>query len=219
MLTIYGVYRSRATRPLWLLGEIGMDFHHVPVIQSYRLDDPLQADAAFNTASEEFLTLNPMGQIPVMEDDGLILTESLGITQHIARKYGGPLGPQTPQEQALIEQWSLFAATGLEAAGLEILYTIRQGRQDTPEGQATIAAATEKLRRPLARLDKYTAAHQWLVGERFTVADLNVAECLRYAQSHSALIAQYPALDSWLKRCQARPAHGAMMAKVAQEPA
>ena len=37
MLTIYGVYRSRASRPLWLLAEIGLPFTHVPVVQSYRL--------------------------------------------------------------------------------------------------------------------------------------------------------------------------------------
>lgn len=45
MITVYGCYRSRASRPLWLLDEIGMDFAHVPVVQAYRLADPAAADA------------------------------------------------------------------------------------------------------------------------------------------------------------------------------
>ena len=91
MLTIYGVYRSRATRPLWLLHELGLAFTHVPVIQAYRLQDPAAADAPFNTTSPEFLKINPFAQIPVMVEDDLVLTESLAIALHIARRHGGAL--------------------------------------------------------------------------------------------------------------------------------
>src|ERR1700712_3979238 len=111
MITLYGVYRSRATRPLWLLAECGVDFTHVPVIQSNRLDQPKAADAPYNTASPHFLAINPIGQIPVLVEDGLILTESLAITLYIARRFGGDLGPRSDAEAALMEQWALFAAT------------------------------------------------------------------------------------------------------------
>ncbi|MEI2707305.1 MAG: glutathione S-transferase N-terminal domain-containing protein [Ilumatobacteraceae bacterium] len=80
MLTLYGVYRSRASRPLWLLAECGAPFTHVPVIQAYRLPDDRARAAALNTASEEFLAVNPMGQIPALTDGDLLLTESLAIT-------------------------------------------------------------------------------------------------------------------------------------------
>lgn len=219
MLTIYGVYRSRATRPLWLLREIGCEFHHVPVIQSYRLGDPGAADAPFNTASEEFLTLNPLGQIPVMEEDGLILTESLAITQHIARVHGGDLAGTTPAEEALICQWTLLAATGIETPALEIMLALAAGGTDPAEVEATLALSAQKLRRPLARLERHLGAHDWLVGDRFTVADINVAECVRYAQGHPSLLAEFPALGAWLARCQARPAFKGMMEARAAEPA
>lgn len=217
MLTIYGVYRSRATRPLWLLKEIGVPFQHVPVIQAYRLPDPQAADAPFNTRSDEFLTVNPLGQVPVMEEDGLILTESLAITQYLAKVHGGALGPQSPAEDALTDQWTLMAATSVEGPALEIQQTRAQG--DTPEAQAHIQICAEKLRRPFAVLERHLARHDYLVGDRFTVADLNMAECVRYAQGHSALIAEFPRLGAWLGRCQDRPAFKAMMEVREAEPA
>ena len=84
MLTLYGVYRSRASRALWLLNETGTPFVHVPVIQAYRLADPAAPDAPRNTASADFLAVNPMGQIPALTDQGLLLTESLAITLYLA---------------------------------------------------------------------------------------------------------------------------------------
>jgi len=128
MLTLYGVYRSRASRPLWLLAEIGQKFCHIPVVQAYRLADPFAADAPLNTLSPAFLAVSPQSAIPVMEDQGLVLTESLAICTYIARRYGGDLGPQNPSEQAFCDQWALFAATAIDPPGLDILYTYDSGQ-------------------------------------------------------------------------------------------
>jgi glutathione S-transferase len=218
MITLYGVYRSRASRPLWLLAECGVDFTHVPVIQSYRLNQPKAAAAALNTASPEFLAVNPIGQIPALVEDDLVLSESLAITLYIARRHGGPLGPQSDAEAALMEQWALFAATAVEGPALDILNT-QINAADTTEGQAHIAISAEKLRRPLARLQRQLEGADWLVGNRFTVADINTAECLRYAQGHPTLLAEFPAVTAWLTRAQARPAFKAMWEKRSAEPA
>ena len=212
MITLYGVYRSRASRPLWLLAELDLPFTHVPVIQAYRLADAKAADAPLNTASPSFLSVNPQGQIPAYQEGDLVLTESLAITLHIARSHGGALGPASNAEAALMEQWSLFAATSVEGPALEILYIQGDGGDSTPEGQAAIAVNAEKLRRPLARLQAHLAGQDWLVGGRFTAADINTAECLRYAQGHPSLLAEFPAVKAWLERCQSRPAFKAMWA-------
>jgi glutathione S-transferase len=219
MITLYGVYRSRATRPIWILTELNLAFTHIPVIQSYRLAEPKADGAALNTATPAFLAINPSGQIPVYEEDGLILTESLAITLHIARAYGGLLGPQSLAEAAQMEQWSLFAATSVETPALEMMYVQADGGDKTPEGQASIAVNAEKLRRPLTRLEAHLSAHEWLVGARFTAADINTAEVLRYAQGHPTLLAEFPATKTWLERCQARPAFQAMWAARLAEPA
>ena len=219
MLAIYGVYRSRATRPLWLLTEAGKAFTHVPVIQSYRLADPLAADAPLNTLSPAFLEISPQSAVPVLVDGDLVLTESLAITNHLARQYGGDLGPRDASEQAQAEQWALFAGIALDPPGLEIMYTYSDGKAETAEGAAKIAENVEKLNRPLARLETLLSGTDYLMGGRFTVADIMVAECLRYAQSHKPLHASYPKTFAWLDRCQARPAFKSMMQTRLAEPA
>lgn len=219
MATLYGVFRSRASRPIWLLYELGEDFTHVPVIQAYRLPQASAPDAPLNTTSAEFLQVNPIGQIPAYVEGDLTLTESLAITNHIARTRGGALGARTPAEQALIDQWSLLAVTAVETPALEILNVQGAGGDKTPEGQGAIAINAEKLRRPLKRLEAHLAAHSHLVGDRFTVADLNLAECLRYAQGHPSLLAEFPSVKAWLERCQSREAFKRMWAARMAEPA
>jgi glutathione S-transferase len=217
MVTIYGVYRSRATRPLWLLGEIGMKFAHVPVIQAYRLADP-DGHVDMHTASPAYLAINPQGQIPCMIDGALTLTESMAITLYLATQYGGDLGPHDAAETALMAQWALHAVSAVEVPALEIMYAQRDAG-GTPEGEATVAVAAEKLLRPFQRLEGHLAQHPYLVGNRFTVADINTAECVRYAQGHDALMARFPALSTWLARLQSRPAFQAMWEERLAEPA
>lgn len=213
MLTLYGVTRSRATRPLWLLLETGTPHTQVPVLQEYRRTGANAGWAGLTTASPEYLTVNPLGQIPALADGDVVLTESLAITLYLARKYGGALGPQSDVETALMEQWALFAATSIETPALEIYYPIAEGRDSTPEGAALVSVAAEKLRRPFRRLEAHLAAHPWLVGDRFTAADINTAECVRYAQGAKALMAEFPAVTRWLEACQSRPAFQKMWAQ------
>lgn len=212
MLTLYGVARSRATRPLWLLLEAGTPHEQVPVLQEYRRTGANAGWTGLTTASPEFLAINPLGQVPALADGDVVLTESLAITLYLARKYGGALGPQSDVETALMEQWALFAATAIETPALEIYYPIAEGRDSTPEGAALVAVAAEKLRRPFRRLQAHLAAHPYLVGNRFTAADINTAECVRYAQGAKALMAEFPAVTDWLDRCQSRPAFQKMWA-------
>ncbi|NEX48496.1 glutathione S-transferase family protein [Pseudotabrizicola algicola] len=217
MLTIYGVYRSRAIRPLWVLEECEAPFTHVPVIQAYRLTGPAGPGAPLNTAMPEYLAINPLGQVPAMRDGALLLTESLAICLHIARKYGGPLGPASDDEASEMEQWALFAATAVEPAAIEILYTTRDGQAETPTGQGIIRLAAEKLRRPLARLEKHLTSRDWLMN-RFTAADIMVAECLRYGQTYQPLLADHPNTARWLAAAQARPAFQTVWNRRAAEP-
>jgi glutathione S-transferase len=219
MITLYGVYRSRATRPLWLLAEASIPFTHIPVIQGYRLSDPTAADAPLNTLSPSFLAISPQSAVPVMVDGDLVLTESLAITNHLARQYGGDLGPKDANELALAEQWALFGGISIDLPGIDIIFTYADGLAETPDGSAKINAAVGRLARPLQRMESLLTDHDHLMGDRFTVADIMVAECLRYAQTHKPLHAAYPKTFAWLARCQSRPAFTAMMDKRMAEPA
>ena len=219
MITLYGVYRSRATRPLWALHETGMPFDLVPVLQANRVTGGNAGWTGFTTASPEFLAINPQSQIPALADGDVVLTESLAITLYIARKSGSALGPASDLETALMEQWALFAATSVEPPALEIQFTVSAGRSTTTEGVAIMAVAAEKLRRPLGRLQAWLSVHEYLVGDRFTAADINTAECIRYAQGHPTLLSEFPAVAAWLQRCQNRASFQALWAARNLEPA
>jgi glutathione S-transferase len=218
MLKIYGVYRSRASRNLWLADELGLPFEHVPVIQANRLPDPLAPGAQINTRSPSFLAVNPNGQIPVVADGDLVLTQSLGINLYLARKHGGPLAPRDVAEEGQMVQWTLWAAADVEPHSITILYN-RSGKPPAERDEAAAKAAIEALRPRFAVLEQALQASGHLVGGRFTVADINVAEVMRYAQAAPELFAPYPRVSAWIAACQARPAFQRMMAKRNAEPA
>ena len=159
-----------------------------------------------------------MGTIPSIDDDGVIVHESLAINLYLARKYGGDeLGPRDLVEEAAMMQWSLFVATEVETSALKI--SMSAADEQTDEVRAAVAVAARSLKRPFDVLETYLTGKTWMVGDRFTVADINVAEIVRYAQPYAALFEARPALKGWLERAQARPAFKAMWEKRLAEPA
>jgi len=218
MLTIYGVYRSRSARVYWMVEELGIEFQSVPVLQARRLANPLSPDAPINTLSPEFLAINPMALIPAIKDGDLVLNESLAINLYLARKYGGELGGNTVEEDGLMTMWTVWAVSELDGNTGKIVSTYDDGKENTEAGRAVIDVACRTMRRPLSILEKHLDSKDWIVGGRFTVADLNIAEVLRYAQSETALFAAHPNIDAWIKRCQSRPAYLEMQRKRSLEP-
>lgn len=218
MLKIYGLYRSRATRNIWLCDELGVPYELVPVMQAYRLGTPGAEGVAVNTKSPEFLKINPNGHIPSIDDDGLILHESLGINLYLAKKHGGPLAPANLAEDGLMTTWTAWSLTEVEPHSIQVLYH-RVARPEAERDPRIAAAAIEALKAPFAALDKALSGSGYVVGGRFTVADINIAECARYAMAAPELFEVNPNVKAWLAKVQARPAFKAMMARRDLEPA
>ena len=217
MLKLYGIYRSRASRNIWLLDEMGVPFELVPVIQANRLADPNAPGAPLHSRSPGFLAINPNCHVPALDDDGLVLNESLAINLYLARKHGGPLAPKGLAEEGQVLQWTLWAAAEVEPHAIQIHYhrVMKPVAERKPEiAEAAIAA----LRMPLSALDKVLSKADHLVGGRFTVADINVAEVVRYMAAAPELMDSAPHVKAWLARCHARPAFKAMWAKRDAEP-
>jgi len=205
MLTIYGVHRSRASRNIWLAHELGLPFRLEPVMQHYRLKEPIPADVV-HTRSSAFLKVNPNGHVPSIDDGGLVLHESLAINLYLAKKHGGPLAPKDAAEDGQMTMWALWAVTEVEPHALAVL------QNGAPK------AAVDALRAPFGVLDA-AVGDGHLVGGRFTVADINVAEVVRYAQGATELFDAYPKVKAWLAACQARPAFRKMWEGRESEPA
>ena len=194
-LKIYGVARSRAARVLWMAKELGLDYEHMKV-----------DFAAGETRRPAHLALNPNGHVPVIDDDGFILWESMAINLYFAKKYGaGGLYPSRLEDEARAWQWSLWGMTEVERP----LLTAMMNRAIFPENQRDAAAAdaAEKtLAQPLGVLEGVLGRSPYLLGEHFTVADLNVASILVWARPAQIDMSAFPKVAEWLRICAERPA-------------
>jgi glutathione S-transferase len=202
---------------------MGLAYEQIPVIQVYRLAKPKAKDAPLNTGSRAFRKINPNGLVPSMKDGRLVLHESLAINLYLAKKYakkqGTTLGPRTIAEDGQMTMWSLWAVTECEPHTIQILYH-RAARPEAERDHALAARSVEAMQRPLDVLEAHLKSQGgFVVGGRFTVADVNLAEVLRYAQAAPELFAERPALKGWIEACQARPAFKAMMTERNAEPA
>ena len=195
-LIIHGSSRSRTMRVLWMAAELGLDFEHDPVA----FDDPrLKSDA--------FLRLNPAGAIPTIEDDGFAVSESLAINLYLAKRHGlGGLYPTLPQDEAGVWRWSLWAQGQLEP------WVMRDIRL-TEFRRAVAEFAASEIATSLITLNRALAGRSWLVGEAFTVADLNIAGVLSPSRAEHLDLTPYPNVAAWLARCYVRPAAVATRAR------
>lgn len=193
MVKIFGEAMSRAYRCLWLARELNIEFEHVLV------------DTVVGAKKPEHLAINPNGKVPALIDGPLALWESMAINLYLAKKHGGSLAPQTLDEEARTLQWTFWAVSECEQA-CTVLMTRRIPRpalNPTPEAQQD---AEPQLRRVLPVLDAHLSTRPYLIGDRFTVADLNVASVLSSAKAGGYDFGQTPHLDRWLRECLRRPA-------------
>ena len=192
MITLLGKAESRASRCLWVLEEIGVEYIHKPL--HYRTDD---------VRTEEFLTINPGAKIPALTDDkdgkGVTLFESLAIALYLAQTYGhGSVWPADARGQGLCLQWTLFAATELEPPAVNRL--IEFIFKDTPDEEVlkqlvgTTAKALDVLEATLSRTI-------FLAGDSITIADLNVAGVIDYLVRTSFDLSSWPKTSAWAKSC------------------
>jgi glutathione S-transferase len=156
----------------------------------------------------EYLAVNPNGRIPALDDEGLVLFESLAINVHLARKYDGGKGlwPASADDQSRAIQWSLWAVNELEPHAIAYLLNTRMLPEPMRDA-AKVKAAVEALPKPLAVLDAVLAGKQHVLGGAFTVADLNIASVLTLGWRLGAFDAKaFPNVTAWLERVNARPA-------------
>src|SRR6201996_3657021 len=202
-LRIYGIARTRAFRALWVAMELGLDFEHLPI----EITDA-------GAKSPEFLAINPNGRLPVIVDDGFVLFESLAITLYLAKKHGlGTLYPAKLEDEARAWQWSFWAIAEVDR-GVNIwsLHAVR-----LPPGERNAALRDEALKvvaAPFKVLDTAVSKAPYLLGDAFTVADLNVAAVISRAVDMD--LSAVPNLEAWLARCLDRPAARAALALKAQ---
>jgi glutathione S-transferase len=193
MIKLYGVPMSRAFRSLWALEEVGVEYENVPV---NFLED---------AKKPQYLAINPNGRIPALVDGDVTLFESMAINLYLAKKYDGGLQPKSLEDDARALQWSFWGMTELEPHLLKILLNrvlLPADQRDAAEADAGAAA----LEAPLRVLDGALAEHSYLLGDSFTIADLNVASVLSWASFVGFDLSGCARVKAWFDACLGRPA-------------
>lgn len=198
--TLYGISGSRALRSIWAMEETGIDYEHVPT--------HFRGDAQ----SDDYRAVNPNARIPALVDGDLMLFESMAINLYLAKTYGNGLYPANAADEARTWQWSVWAISEIEPLQMQIVIQqlfVPADKRDP----AVIERAGAGLQRPLTVLDDHLAARDWLVGDAFSIADLNVAAVMNLLQMVKHDLTPFTHVSRWLSACYARPALARALAR------
>jgi glutathione S-transferase len=194
MTKLHGTSRSRSARSLWALEELGVSYEHLPMPTT-------------DAKSAAHLKLNPNGHVPVLEDDEVVVWESMAINLYLADKYGkNSLLPVDPAGRAAAYQWSFWAMTEVEPH----LVTILRNRVMNPPDQRDEKAAqtaVEALKAPMNALEESLKGKEFLLGKNFTIADLNVAAVMSWIPMMKLDLSSTPNVAAWLQKCLGREAN------------
>ncbi len=198
--TLYGMSGSRAVRSLWAIEEVGVDYEHVATKFMGESKQP------------DYLAINPNGRIPALVDGDLVLFESMAINLYLAKRYGGDLYPQDPADEARAIQWSVWGISEIEPSQMQIVVQ----KVFTPEEKRkpdVIARATKALDRPLGVLEAALSERPYLLGDDFTIADLNLSGVMLLFLMIEIDLSAYPNVSRWRDACYSRPSLAAAQAR------
>lgn len=194
-MKLYGYRNGRTLRALWALEEVGAQYEYVEV------------DVMRGAGREPwFLQINPGGKVPVLEDDGRVITESAAICMHVADKNPGCrlMPPAGTPDRTECYRWISFVLTELDAA----LWTAAKHRFGLPRERrvpAVIETAGWEFRNAVTILAAAVEHRPFLVGDSLTVADILAGHTLLWAKS-ARLSLGSDSLQSYLEALLGRPA-------------
>lgn len=148
----------------------------------------------------EFLKLNPLGQVPVLDDDGFILSDSNAIMVYLAKKLGRTEWlPDDAQGAAAVQRWLSVAAgelrRGPAQARLQVLFKLNGNAEE-------LIKSSHQL---LAVVDEALKGKEWLVGSRATIADVALYGYIVSAPEGNVDLSTYANIKAWLARFEALP--------------
>ncbi|MGR8931391.1 MAG: glutathione S-transferase family protein [Gammaproteobacteria bacterium] len=155
--------------------------------------------------SPDYLQRNPFGQVPVLDDDGMIIRDSQAILVYLAKRYGGAQWwPDDAYQLAQIAAW-------LSTAGNEIFHGPAMLRVHYKFGRGIDAEkARQTAEKVLDIIDRHLQNQDWLVGDSISIADIAVYPYLALAPEGEIAIDAYPNIVAWFQRIRTLPGYVAM---------
>jgi glutathione S-transferase len=197
VIKVYGFSRvnkfahgnTRDLRVLWALEEMELPYEIVG------MDHPKR-----DLDSEEFRAKNPFGQLPMIDDDGVVVTESGAILLYLARK-SGKLMPRDLAGEAQVLRWCFASLTTIELPILSSWFV------DLNEGKGTKPSEAFKKwsQMRLAQLDGLLAKRTFLATDDFTIADILMTHVLSAGSTDQRMLEPHDHVRAYLARCMERP--------------
>lgn len=194
MIKLYGFPRSRSSRVVWMLEELGVDyeFNKIELLEGAG-------------QSEEYLKIHADGKVPAINDDGFVLTESAAIVTYLGDKFpDSKLVPEAgTQARAKYDEWCFFVLTELE----QPLWTVGKHTFVFPEEKRVpeiLDVAHWEFLKACKVLEKNLSGNEFAMDNAFSAVDILVAHTLRWANAFGVPSGS-KALDAYRDRISARP--------------
>lgn len=193
MLTIHHLNDSRSQKIVWLLEELELAYE---IVHHQRDPQTLMGPPALKA-------LHPLGKSPILDDDGRLLSESGAITQYLLMRYGnGRLAPDQAGTQQMRFLECLYFAV---SAGMNPIMIKVYAQAFKLTNSPLDSAATEELERALGFIETLLGENDWLIGDQFTAADIQMSFIPELARAVGAA-GDHPTIKAWQTRLYARPA-------------
>ncbi|MGI9554093.1 MAG: glutathione S-transferase family protein [Thermodesulfobacteriota bacterium] len=151
--------------------------------------------------SEEFLKLNPVGKVPVMQDGDLTLFESMAISKYLSDKQGSSIYPQDLHQRAIVDQWIDFCDIHVQAALNRVIFNRLIAPQVGAEvDQNSLNFGLEMLDKYFPILDAQLGQSEYLAGSELTLADINLVAILDPAEVSSVDFSAHQNLQGWFQK-------------------
>lgn len=155
--------------------------------------------------SDNFLKLNPFGQVPVLDDAGVVIRDSQAILVYLAKQYTAiEWYPEGAEALAQINSWLATAANEITYGPARLRAHHKFGRH------IEIKHATETTNHVLDVINSQLSHKHWLVGEHVTIADIAIYPYLALAHEGLISLKPYPSVLNWLKRFESLPGYISM---------
>ena len=198
MITVYGDIKSGNCYKIALLfSQLDIDHHWKEVLV-----------VKGETHTDEFLVLNPAGQIPVVQlDNGEVLTQSNAIVNYFAE--GTFLLPSNTLDRARVQEWQFYEQYNHEPT-IAVRRYIKQFLGLPAARQAEFTSKEEGGYKALSVMESRLAKHQYLVGKSYSVADISLYAYTHVAEEGDFELSRFPGICDWLARVKQQPGHISM---------
>jgi glutathione S-transferase len=188
MMKLYWAPRSRSFTALWLMEETGKPYERV-----------LTDITSGGQKTPEYLAINPMGKVPALQDGAATLAEAAAICAYVAERYPeAQLAPALGDPlRAKYLYWLFFAPGCIEPAMVQVATKIEMN---------SVAAGWGDAQRVYDVLDKALEKGPWILGEKFSAADVAIGSALNFSVRLFKMVPSRQSFDAYLARCMARPA-------------